>query len=183
MRDEVKIVMTKAATEAAEQWAEAEKRVSEELGYTNILVRMEHIQNQIGGLQEELRELEATMHEKAKPASLRDYREAGLDVMGDHNGKVYSPPRVFDRTISTYWDCLVLKHLNSQVPFFQIHLNLTQLQHTMKREMLLCGNFQEARALYQQFHEKIGKAIGDDLPGLLAEVNALPALQAPETGD
>lgn len=181
MREEVGMVQAKAAKEADSQWQEAEKAVAQSLGYDDVLVRIEHIQNQIEGLQKELTELESTVHEKARPASVEDYRDAGLDVMSDRYGRIYGRPEVFGRQLNTRWDTLVLKHLNEQVPFFKVHYNLSQLHHTVRRELLLCGNYEEARALYQRFHEKIGLAIGQDLPGLLAEVESIPALQKPES--
>lgn len=179
MKDEIKVVQAKAAKEADAQWQQAERDTAIDLGYDHIIVRIEHIKNQLEGLQQELRELEGMMPEKAQSASAREYRDAGMEVQAGQYGHVLGRHAVFDHVIKTSWDCLVLKRLNSQVPFSQVYLNLAQLQHTMRRELLLCGNFNEARSLYQRFHEKIGAAIGDELPGLLSEVQALPALQMP----
>lgn len=177
--EEVMLVQSKAAKEAEEQWQQAEHDVARLLGHDGLLVRIEHLKNQIEGLQQELRDLESTISERAKPASVQDFRNVGIDVRADQYGNIWNKPIVFDRQIKTVWDCMVLKHLNEQVPFFQIHVNLAQLHHTMRRELLMCGTFNEVRALYQRFHEKIGLAIGTELPGLLAEVQSLPALQKP----
>jgi len=60
---------------------------------------------------------------------------------------------------------------------------MAQLHHVVKRELLLCGTFEDARLLYTKFHNKITSAIGDHLPGLMAEVKSIPALQRPFEAD
>lgn len=177
--EEIALVVEKASKAADTQWYEAEREVCKQLGYGDTLYRIEHIKNQIAGLQAELAQLESAIPERSRPATVEEYNDAGLEVRSDRYGAVHPRPRVFHREIRTSWDCMVLMFLNKQLPFFNIHLNLQQLNHTVRRELLLCGNFEEARALYQQFHEKIGVAIGEEMPGLLKEVQAIPALQRP----
>ena len=177
---EINMVTDKANQVADDQWANAEQAVSEELGYSDAVVQIEHLKNQIEGLQNQLAALEGTIIERAKPATKDDYRQAGLDVMVNQYGKGIGVPKVFGRNILTVWDCLILTHLNQQVAFFQVYHNLQQLQHVIRRELLLCGDFVEARLLYQRFHGKIREALGDEIPGMLAEVAAIPALKAGE---
>ncbi len=183
IQEELGMVNAQATSVAQRHWAHAEREVSKALGHGDTVIQIEHVKNQIEGLQNELARLEGMVTERARPATLDNYLDAGLQVTPDRFGHVYIKPRVFGREISTAWDALVLKHLNAQLPFFQIYQNLSQLHHVVRRELLLCGNFEEARALYQKFHEKIVQALGDKMPGLLAEVNAIPALQSGEQND
>jgi hypothetical protein len=182
LREELQMVNEKAQEVAEAHWRRAEDEVARDLGYGDLLVRIEHLKNQIEGLQHELNHLEGTLVERARNATQQEYKSADIDVQTDGYGRVYRFPRVFGHEIKTYWDVLVLKHLNSQIPFFSVYRNLQQLHHAVRRELLLTGNFQEARELYQRFHTKITAALGNDIPGLLAEVQSIQALQAPQEG-
>ncbi len=181
--DELAMVNAKAEDVAAKHWAIAEDEVAKELGYFDNLTRIEHIKNQIEGLQNELSHLESMISERARQATLEDYRLLNLRVTADHLGKVHRKPNVFGRLIATAWDCLVLQKINEQVPFIKVYEGLSQLHHVVKRELLLTGNYVEARELYNRFHSKVIEAIGAEIPGLLSEVQALPALQNPLTED
>jgi hypothetical protein len=178
--DELKMVDTRAKVMADYHWKEAEREVAKELGYDDILTRQEYLKNQIAGLQAELAKIEGIIQERATPATVTNYSDCGLEVILDRYGRPYSRPFVFGHEIATVWDTLILKNLNDHIAFFQVYKNLQQLQHSVKREILLAGTFQEARMVYQQFHVKITEAIGDQMPKLLAQVESIPALNEPD---
>lgn len=180
LESELEMVHSKANSQANERWEKAEEEVARELGYGDSLTRIEHLKNEITGMQTELNTLEGSILERARNATQHEFEGADIKVETNSFGGIRRIPRIFDRDIKTYWDVLILKHLNKQIPMFKVYKNLMQLQHVIRRELLLCGNFIEARILYQNFHTKIAAAVGDEIPGLLAEVQAIPALQAPK---
>jgi len=176
VQTELGAVNAKAESIANQHWETAEQKVANELGYIGTLTRIEYLKNEIEGMQSELNILEGQIVERARSATRQDFEGLGITVSANHYGQIYNKPMVFGRQISTLWDVLVLQELNATVPFLQIYESMTQLGHVFKRELLLCGNYQEARALYQGFHSKVIAAIGEQLPGFLAEVQSLPAL-------
>ena len=180
IRNELEMVNGRAETVAEHYWQEAEYEVAKNLGYGDTLLRIEHIKNQIQGLQNELAHLEGGVRERGQLATADDFKELGIQVNVNQYGKLYSYPHIFNREIKTLWDVAVLKHINATLPFLKIYTGLSQLHHVVKRELLLCGSFVDARALYQRFHEKVRDALGTEVPGLLSDVTSLPALQSPE---
>lgn len=177
--EELKLVNDKAESLASDFWAKAEQQVAQELGYGETLTRIEFVKNQIEGLQTELNILEGNLKERSRSATPEHYGDIGLKIGADRYGHIYNRPYVFGKQIVTYWDTLVLAKLNETMPFFAFYQTVTQLHHVVKRELLLCGSFEDARALYNRFHAKITESIGDTLPGLLQEVRAIPALERP----
>ena len=177
--EELKMVNDKAENLAMDFWEKAEQQVAHELGYGDTLSRIEFVKNQIEGLQTELNMLEGNLKERSRNATAEHYDHIGLKVSPDRYGHIYSRPIVFGKQIVTYWDTLVLSKLNETMPFFAFYKTVTQLHHVVRRELLLCGSFEDARALYNRFHAKITSAIGDTLPGLLQEVKSIPALERP----
>lgn len=176
---EIKLLRAKAATSADAHWAEAEEAVARKLGYGDARLRAEHLRNQIKGLQAELAELEGQMAERAQRPTVDQYMDAGVEVGTDQYGRVVGVPRIFEHNIQSVWDVEVLKHLNDTISYVKVWRQVTHLHHAIKREMLLAGTVEEARAVYQRFHQYVRQAVGDDLPELLADLEALPALRAP----
>ncbi len=183
IKQELELVRAKANGIASESWKKAEEEVARDLGYSDTLDRIEHIKNQIAGLQTELNMLQGQVTERSREATVEHYADLDLTVHADRWGNIYTKPEVFGIMISTYWDTLVMKKLNETMPFLAFYTSITQLHHVVKRELLLTGTFEEARALYVRFHQKITDAVGDTLPGLLAEVNSIPALERGKNED
>ncbi len=183
INEEIGMVNEKANSVARGRWKQAEIEVGKELGYGDAVTQIEHTKNQIEGLQSELARLEGLITERGRNATVEDYASIGIEVTADRHGYVYRKPRVFDHAIETVWDVLVLKYLNTDLPFFDIYLSMSQLRHTVKRELWLTGNFEEARMLYQRFHEKVTKVVGKEMPGLLKEVQEIPALRSSDYDD
>lgn len=188
--EELRMVDAHAMTMAEAHWQEAEQEVAKELGYGDTLERIDSLKAQIDQMQAELAELEGSITERAQPATLADYVRCGItDVDTDHYGEVrpWGKPAVFGRQISTLWDCKVLQRLNDTVSFLKVCRNLSQLRHSVRRELLLTGTFGEVRNVYRGFHAKLTEALGDNMPKLLGEINSIPALkeyrEEEETGD
>jgi hypothetical protein len=178
---EVDLVKAKAGSTAEQHWENAEQAVAKELGYGDSLVRAEYLRNEIKGMQTELARLEEQMVERSQRATKDDYLLAGIEVSSNEYGQVRGPlPKVFTHEIRSVWDVKVISHLNEHLNFFSIWHQVRQLYHSVRREMLLAGTYEDARAVYQRFHEYVRAAVGEDVPGLMAQLDALPALRAPE---
>lgn len=182
MSDEVQLLTAKANERAGAEWDQAEAELARREGMADTLAKAEHLREQIAAMQAELNQLLTAHPWRQEEPTDRQYMDAGIKPpYRDWEGKISERffPEIFGHKLNTRWALEVFKILDTRMNIMRVQQLIGQVAHAVRRDLLLAGNYEDARVAYNQFYQLLRRAGGDEVPPLLREITEMPVLLPP----
>lgn len=169
------------ASQIREIWEESRNRVSKKLGFDKMEKRRDDINREIASLNDEIEAIDNHQHNQVMT------REQAAEFGGikcDGSSYFDKYPSFHGIRLKSQFDYMVavdvVKSINDFAPAKYLH----DLARACKRELTMCGTFEDAQSLYEKLYSLDFRKYGVDIPPKLEEMKpqdpTLPAPPAPK---
>ena len=171
IKEDLKSIGNAVRTQIMKAWDAARKDILEKNGYNKKIERMKEIDEEMRKLAEEKHQLNCDIANKRLTVDQALEFGGYLNCYGEAvNANFYGIP------VRCQTDYEIVQMIKKHVDFDTPSKFLYDLGRSSLRELIMCGSFEDAKAIYEKFYSFNFRKYGVDIPPRLTELKDGSAL-------